>query len=254
MEIKRTVSLLTMVLIGLLLVGCGTKQTAGISDTDNFSESIKQSFNNSNSNNADYNTATRDISAILRKVNINDYEKTEDVISSNDYDISSDLNVMEKNSDEVVEGTIKEVTYVVIDGDGWTKVDLDINTSIKGNLRAGDMVSVYQLGGYVPLADHIKFYDDAFRYSDLSDNEINNTVLKETVDGEQLPKVGEKAIYFLEKFSNNSILDGQFGRTRGQSSELKYSENGKYIYYRDENETKREVSLNNIKKLSQQNQ
>lgn len=140
-------------------------------------------------------------------------KKVMDVRSSMDGFLSPELDSLIQASDAIVRGTVKNVVFTQFDGIAWTKADLLITESLKGEFQKGDLVSVFILGGYISLADHIQAYDNAFRYEGLTPEEIQNTVLKETVNGESFAQVGDDYIYCLVKTLEDSPLpDGAYER------------------------------------------
>ena len=55
-------------------------------------------------------------------VDVQKYHNTEKIVSENDYAISSDLQDMSEEAQEIVEAKIRTFQYVVIDGDALTKI------------------------------------------------------------------------------------------------------------------------------------
>lgn len=156
-------------------------------------------------------------------------KKVMDVRSSMDGFLSPELDSLIQVSDAIVRGTVKNVVFTQFDGIAWTKADLLITESLKGEFQKGDLVSVFILGGYIPLADHIKAYDNAFRYEGLTPEEIQNTVLKETVNGESFAQVGDDYIYCLVKTSKDSPLpDGAYERVSSYG-QFAIDQEGDYI-------------------------
>lgn len=168
-----------------------------------------------------------------RLVDPGEYKNIQRVNSVNDYYISDNLSDMQEKADEIVEGEIIAVEHLAISGDAWTKVDVKITGGVKGKLKSGDKISVYQSGGYVPLTEHIKAYDDAFRYSHLSEEEIENTVIYDVVDDEETPKVGTTAIFMLAESSSDIIPRGAYQRVRGKYAQLNNLKGSTYRCYND---------------------
>ncbi len=109
----------------------------------------------------------------------------------------SDLNVIFNDSDEIIRGTVKNISYTSFTGSAWTKADIIVAESYKGELKKGDIVTIFMFGGYIKLQDHIKFFDDRFRFEDLTESEINNIVLKEMDNGIPFLSEGEELIFPL---------------------------------------------------------
>lgn len=171
--------------------------------------------------------------------------------SISDKVLPEDFSVLVSHSDSVVKGEVNKVEYETIDGNAWTKMDFKVSEDYKGNLKSGDLIIVYFMGGYIKLDEHIKFYDDAFRFESVAKNDISNTILKEIVDGEtEFVKNGESLILCLVK-GRDVFPKGAYERIDvagmlkqdGNSYKQKYGEiEEKYSINTSE--------LNNIKKLA----
>ena len=48
------------------------------------------------------------------------------------------------------------MAYTSYEGIAWTKLDVLITDTLKGDLKVGDVISVFNLGGYIPLSEHIE--------------------------------------------------------------------------------------------------
>lgn len=137
-----------------------------------------------------------------------------------DYGIFGDIDTLSETADEIVGGTVQRVIYDEIEGMAWMKVDVLISDVLKGKLKQNDVISVYMLGGYMSLEEHIKYHDDAFRYN-MTKKEIKKAIMKEVIDGEAYPKEGEKNIFYLCKTSAESPLPlNAYERIRGKYAEL----------------------------------
>lgn len=182
-------------------------------------------------------------------ISLADYEYIEEVSISNDYFISDSIGEMSDVSDNIVNAEVIKVEYLSINGNAWTKVDIKLNSVYKGDLRKGDCITIYQSGGYQPLESHIAFYDDAFRYSHLSDEEIKQTLLHEIPDEEADTEVGSEAIYLLRKSTEEFLPDGVYVRVRGKYATLIDMEDNTYRCYNDTNKKGyQDRSLHEIKK------
>lgn len=196
----------------------------------------------------DIQGSDKTVSAV-NSIHLDQYQYTEEIISQNDYAVSADLSDMAKAAEEVVEGKILSVEYVSVDGDAWTKVDLEVMKSLEGSLVQKDKITVYQSGGYVPLKAHIASYDDAFRYKDWNKKKINATILHETVDGEEAPVVGTQSIYYLIPMEKKGFPKGIYGRVCGKYAQLSKIGKKTYRHFKmDGKEKSEEVTISNIQK------
>ena len=147
-----------------------------------------------------------------------------------DMAIDSSLDSLAKYSTEVIRGTTRSVSFMGINGQAWTKVDVQITDSLKGALQQGDIISIYLLGGYISLTEYMNYYKNESRFAKLSDVEIENTLLQFVVEKEALPIVDEDLVYFLEMTPVYSPLpSGAYERICGKDAQFKVSSNGKTL-------------------------
>lgn len=165
--------------------------------------------------------------------------------------LEEDFPNLVKNSDSVIKGKVSSVGYKAIDGNAWTVISFKVDDVFKGSISKGETIDVYYIGGYIDLNDHIKYYNDAEKFSNLSEKEINNTVLQEIVDGEEFIRENEKLILCIVKTSDESPLPkGSYERL--YSSGMLKLKDGKYTQVYGEVKEKYSIAndkLNNIKEL-----
>ena len=170
--------------------------------------------------------------SVIKSVNLEGKNILEESTAYCDYAISSDLSALSDYASEIIQGSVKEVTYVTVEGDAWIKADIVVKKVLQGGLAINDVVSVYIMGGYVPLREHINKYNDAKKIG-LSEAEIKNTVLKSTIDNEEFPVVGHESIFYLIQTPSESPLpNGVYERVCGKYSELKLNKNSN-LFERD---------------------
>jgi hypothetical protein len=137
-------------------------------------------------------------------------------------------------SEVVVRGVTKKVSYVGMQGLARTISTVLVTEVYKGNLEKGDLISIYQLGGYIPLAEQIEANHDEFRYENMSKDEIENTIVKEVVDGEEFPEKGEDCLYFLVECKNSVYPAGSYARIAGQDAKLDVDKDTREICFERE--------------------
>lgn len=101
--------------------------------------------------------------------------------------------------DEIIRGTVQNISYTSYTGSAWTKADILVTEAYKGEVKKGDIVTIFMFGGYIKLQDHIKFFDDRFRFKDLTESDIDNYVLKESDNGMPFLSKGDELIFPLIK-------------------------------------------------------
>ena len=156
-----------------------------------------------------------------------------------------------KKSDAVVKGKVVSVNFETFAGNAWTKITLQIDDVFKGEVKKNQDIDIYYLGGYISLNDHINFYKDSERFSNLGENEKANTILKEIVDGEEFIAKDEELILCIVKTSEASPLPkGSYERLYA-SGMLKEKDN-QYVQVYGEFDPKFKIDknkLNNLKKI-----
>lgn len=118
----------------------------------------KDSSNNTNNSSNANVGVLRDLSVNLEK-NYSVPDSDSNVIelaSTPDELYQNDLKKLISISDDVIRVTVQNVAYTSYEGVAWTKLDVLITDTLKGDLKVGDVISVFNLGGYIPLSEHIE--------------------------------------------------------------------------------------------------
>ena len=195
------------------------------------------------------------IPKFLPKENKQEYKKEEKniitVTSITEKVFKEEFTTLMKKSDAVVKGKIVSVNFETFAGNAWTKITLQIDDVFKGEVKKNQDIDIYYLGGYISLNDHINFYKDSERFSNLGENEKANTILKEIVDGEEFIAKDEELILCIVKTSEASPLPkGSYERLYA-SGMLKEKDN-QYVQIYGEFDPKFKIDknkLNNLKKI-----
>lgn len=195
------------------------------------------------------------IPKFLPKENKQEYKKEEKniitVTSITEKVFKEEFTTLMKKSDAVVKGKVVSVNFETFAGNAWTKITLQIDDVFKGEVKKNQDIDIYYLGGYISLNDHINFYKDSERFSNLGENEKANTILKEIVDGEEFIAKDEELILCIVKTSEASPLPkGSYERLYA-SGMLKEKDN-QYVQVYGEFDPKFKIDknkLNNLKKI-----
>ena len=195
------------------------------------------------------------IPKFLPKESNHEYKKEEKniitVTSITEKVFKEEFTTLMKKSDAVVKGKVVSVNFETFAGNAWTKITLQIDDVFKGEIKKNQDIDIYYLGGYISLNDHINFYKDSERFSNLGENEKANTILKEIVDGEEFIAKDEELILCIVKTSEASPLPkGSYERLYA-SGMLKEKDN-QYVQVYGEFEPKFKIDknkLNNLKKI-----
>lgn len=195
------------------------------------------------------------IPKFLPKENKQEYKKEENniitVTSITEKVFKEEFTTLMKKSDAVVKGKVVSVNFETFAGNAWTKITLQIDDVFKGEVKKNQDIDIYYLGGYISLNDHINFYKDSERFSNLSAKEKANTVLKEIVDGEEFVTKDEELILCIVKTTEDSPLPkGSYERL--YASGMLKEKDKQYVQVYGEFEPKFKIDknkLNNIKEL-----
>lgn len=195
------------------------------------------------------------IPKFLPKESNHEYKKEEKniitVTSITEKVFKEEFTTLMKKSDAVVKGKVVSVNFETFAGNAWTKITLQIDDVFKGEVKKNQDIDIYYLGGYISLNDHINFYKDSERFSNLSAKEKANTVLKEIVDGEEFVTKDEELILCIVKTTEDSPLPkGSYERLYA-SGMLKEKDN-QYVQVYGEFDPKFKIDknkLNNLKKI-----
>lgn len=134
------------------------------------------------------------------KEEIREWRKNLYGYAQNDLKTSLELMCLVEN---IIYGTIQDIDYTVIDGKPWTIVNLKIDRSYhfesNEELWEGDVITIYEPGGYMPLADYITDNPSDSSFAGWSSERIANTVIYEDGSNYVKPEIGESYLYFVSK-------------------------------------------------------
>lgn len=147
--------------------------------------------------------------------------------SQNDYAFLPTMDNIVAYSEYSVIGTVKGTEYVSLGTHAWTALTVSVEETLSGNIMSGTDIKVYTYGGYIPLREKLGGSVDAHGIN-MTDEEIDNTVVYEYADETELPKIGAKYVFYLvdgnDNMENGSYegLFGKYGRLEvsGDSTEF----------------------------------
>lgn len=137
--------------------------------------------------------------------------------SQNDYAFLPTMDNIVDYSKYSVIGTVKGTEYVSLGTNAWTVLTVSVAETLSGNIKTGTDIKIYTYGGYIPLREKLGGSVDAHGIN-MTDEEIDNTVVYEYADETELPKIGAKYAFYLvdgnDKMENGSYegLFGKYGR------------------------------------------
>lgn len=126
----------------------------------------------------------------------------------------SEFSKFQTETVSVVRGVITDIAYFARGKNAFTKIDLDISESILGDFVTGDKISVYKWGGYIPLS--VTNPDIQDRFPEITDEELENTVVDMRIDGDPHPVAGQDIVVFLAAANPENdmypIVGGHYGQ------------------------------------------
>lgn len=114
------------------------------------------------------------------------------------------------DSEVAVYAQVESVAYFTLEGVPWNKMDVLVLDAFKGDVQAGDRISITQFGGYLPLTEQIRAFHDGDKFSDMTQEEIDSTVFKKTMEGAPLPEAGERGVYFVVRAVTEGLPEGAY--------------------------------------------
>ncbi|MCI8359985.1 MAG: hypothetical protein HFE86_01440 [Clostridiales bacterium] len=137
-----------------------------------------------------------------------------------------------EKSTDVVQGKIVGVEYFHMTTMPYTKIDIQVQETLKGELQTGDTVSAYKLGGYIQLKHSDP--DIQERYPEITEAEMENTVFDYRIDGDPHPAVGQEGVFFLRP-KLGDMPEGLYLITDGYDGQFIKRADGNYARHYDGN-------------------
>ena len=108
-----------------------------------------------------------------------------------------DLAALVSSSSEAVEFTVDEIKYAFLNGSGYTVCNVTVTRSFSGNLREGDKISILQYGGYFSIEEETEYWQDEERFSGMTEEERENSLIKSHTDAGVDYHVGDVFVAFI---------------------------------------------------------
>ena len=140
---------------------------------------------------------------------------------------------MVEHADVIVEGTVVSATYTSIGSLPWTQLDVVVNESYDGGLSVGDAISVYYLGGYMPLKE---YYEGLSESGDVPEGgyefapEDENAMFHIAQTFEEAPEIGDTFLLPLLETESDALPTGVYEISAVGESAV-YVKTGDGVYY-----------------------
>lgn len=159
----------------------------------------------------------------------NKTEVAVDAVGMAEMDVSyNTIQELMVDADYVVYAEIENYSYAVESGSVSTNETVRVIDSLYGNIKEGEKISVFKMGGYVKIQDYINSYEEEFReqvknsatFENLTKDDIQNKYISFLPEGEVETDIGSKAIYFLKQRDEQPGVYVRVGAYEGEYVEL----------------------------------
>lgn len=108
-------------------------------------------------------------------------------------------------AENIVYGTVRDIQYTDEDAAPRTIYTFQVLDSLKGEIPGDSLVSISESNGFVRLQTFLDVYGKD-HFGEISEEEIENGVIRQSVAGAPLPETGERYVLFLgEKHTEGRI-------------------------------------------------
>lgn len=123
--------------------------------------------------------------------------------------IYPNLESLYAKANNVVVGTVVDVQYTDEDAKPRTIYSFQVSEVLKGDITPSSLISVGESNGYVRLSSYIEKYGSD-HFENLTEEEINNCVFLQSVEGAPIAAVGETYVAFLSEKKPEGRLAGAY--------------------------------------------
>lgn len=117
-----------------------------------------------------------------------------------------------EQSTNIIQGQIIDLSFVEVEQIPWTKISIKIDESIMGELQKDEIITIYELGGYITGESFIKMFGEC------NDNKISNEDLVEMKYFQKnMHSIGEKGIFCVKSWQETSIFSSDTYELVGSS-------------------------------------
>lgn len=243
----------------ILLCACGNNRSApaepNTEERKNM-ETVEKDENHSS-------TALNDLTVKVQNNKINEKNKVALNINS-----EADFSVIYKNVEDLINadapyivfGEITDLKYTNLEHGIYTNLSVTINESLKGGLKANDVISVFENGGITTYKDYMNHFGDELvvkESAEITERPADDELVVSHFDGTDFSKKGQKVILFLAESEGDIIPKGSYecigsymGKLileNGQFVRVKSDSNDSSLYTDQESELEKTRILSRIK-------
>lgn len=109
----------------------------------------------------------------------------------------------------VVAGEVKDVRYTDDEAAPRTIYTFAVSETLKGDIAENSLISISESNGYVRMATVVEVYG-VIPYEGITDDEIENGVVLQSLGGAPLPKAGDQCVVFLGEQKQEGRIAGAY--------------------------------------------
>lgn len=155
-----------------------------------------------------------------------------------EYETEMNLEGVSKYTDNIITAKVNGFSYTSLGTsengkNAWTIINVTVTKNLKGEIKSGENIDIYTLGGYISMRDKLGdiLYAKGEKYGDgnkLSEEELDNTVYHQVVRNGELPIVGEEYAFYLAK--GNSLMSENSYMLVGEENGILLKVDNKFLY------------------------
>lgn len=123
--------------------------------------------------------------------------------------IYPDLESVYNGATNVVVGEVTNIQYTDDEAIPRTIYSFAVAETLKGDIEENSLISISESNGYVRMSTFIETYGTA-HFEDITDEEISNGIILQSLGGAPLPEVGEQYIVFLGEQKQEGRICGAY--------------------------------------------
>lgn len=187
------------------LAACGNKsvkQVKNVSDST-YADNLYESETNQEEP-AD-NTVSFDNSFTVNKENV-----IKEMNAKPDFaETYPDLESIYNKASNVVVGEVMDISYTDDEAIPRTIYSFKVSDSLKGDIETNSLISISESNGYVRMSTFVKEYGTD-HFQDITEQEIENGIILESLGDAPLPETGDKYVAFLGTKKQEGRIKGAY--------------------------------------------
>lgn len=123
--------------------------------------------------------------------------------------IYPDLESIYDGASNVVVGDVTNIQYTDDEAIPRTIYSFAVTETLKGDIEESSLISISESNGYVRMSTFVETFGTA-HFEDITDEEIANGIILQSLGGAPLPEVGEQYIVFLGEQKREGRICGAY--------------------------------------------